>query len=70
MDILSKHYPNEDHVFVFDNAKTHLKCANDALSACKMPKFPSKSWGVTVIAKDSTGKPIHNANGNMVKEKI
>jgi hypothetical protein len=25
MDILQKHYPNEDHILVFDNAKTHLK---------------------------------------------
>ena len=70
MDVLSKHYTNEDHVFIFDNAKTHLKCANDALSARKMPKFPSESWGVTVIAKDSTGKLIRGANGNTVKEKI
>jgi hypothetical protein len=31
--ILQKHYPNEDHVFVFDNATTHLKRADDALSA-------------------------------------
>ncbi|KIM60193.1 hypothetical protein SCLCIDRAFT_16384 [Scleroderma citrinum Foug A] len=70
MDVLSKHYTNEDHVFIFDNAKTHLKRANDALLACKMPKFPSESWGVTVIAKDSTGKLIRGANGNTVKEKI
>jgi len=70
MDILSRHYPNEDHVFIFDNAKTHLKRANDSLSARKMPKFPSESWGVTIIAKDSTGKQIRDANGNTVKEKI
>ncbi|KAI6101491.1 hypothetical protein EDD16DRAFT_1525908 [Pisolithus croceorrhizus] len=25
MDILSKHYADEEHVFIFDNAKTHLK---------------------------------------------
>ena len=25
MDLLSKHYPNDDHVFVYDNATTHLK---------------------------------------------
>ena len=70
MDILSRHYPNEDHVFIFNNAKTHLKRANDSLSARKMPKFPSESWGVTIIAKDSTGKQIRDANGNTVKEKI
>lgn len=25
MDILEKHYPDEDHVLLFDNATTHLK---------------------------------------------
>src|SRR5882724_10101622 len=25
MDILQEHYPSENHVFVFDNATTHLK---------------------------------------------
>jgi hypothetical protein len=33
MDILEEHYPDEDHVLVFDNATTHLKRADDALSA-------------------------------------
>ncbi|KIJ10549.1 hypothetical protein PAXINDRAFT_164241 [Paxillus involutus ATCC 200175] len=36
--ILQKHYPDEDHIFVFDNATTHLKRADDALSARNMPK--------------------------------
>ena len=27
MDILKEHYPDEDHVFVYDNATTHLKRA-------------------------------------------
>ncbi len=38
MDILEKHFPKEDHVLVFDNATTHLKRADDTLSAQKMPK--------------------------------
>jgi hypothetical protein len=38
MDILYKHYPDEDHVLMLDNATTHLKRADDALSARKMPK--------------------------------
>ncbi|KII90431.1 hypothetical protein PLICRDRAFT_106718 [Plicaturopsis crispa FD-325 SS-3] len=42
MDILEAHYPDDDHVLVFDNATTHLKRADDALSARHMPKFPSK----------------------------
>ncbi|KAI6159852.1 hypothetical protein EDD17DRAFT_1778692 [Pisolithus thermaeus] len=70
MDILSKHYADEEHVFIFDNAKTHLKRANDALSAWKMPKFPSESWGVTVVAKDNSRKLLWDVNGNIVKEKI
>jgi hypothetical protein len=42
MDILEKHYPNEDHVVVFHNAKTHLKRADDAFSACHMQKTLGK----------------------------
>ncbi|OJA17495.1 hypothetical protein AZE42_13838 [Rhizopogon vesiculosus] len=70
MDILSRDYANEDHVFVFDNATTHLKRADDALSARKMPKGQSKTWGVTVAIKDVTGKPIMDAKGKQVKECI
>jgi len=33
MDILENHFPDEDHILVFDNATTHLKRADDALSA-------------------------------------
>ncbi|KAG1849094.1 hypothetical protein C8R48DRAFT_677147 [Suillus tomentosus] len=39
MDILKNHFQDEDHVMVFDNAITHLKCADDALSTHKMPKY-------------------------------
>ncbi|OJA09672.1 hypothetical protein AZE42_13305 [Rhizopogon vesiculosus] len=67
MDILSRDYADEDHVFVFDNATTDLKCADDALSAHKMPKGQSKTWGVTVAIKDVTGKPIMDAKG---KQKV
>jgi hypothetical protein len=38
MDILNKDYKDEDHVLVFDNATTHLKHEEDALSASKMPQ--------------------------------
>ncbi|KAG1835931.1 hypothetical protein DFJ58DRAFT_847267 [Suillus subalutaceus] len=48
MNILEKDYPDEDHVLIFDNASTHLKRADDALSACIMPKGPSPTWGVSV----------------------
>jgi len=70
MDILVKHYLNKEHIFIFGNTKTHLKRASDALSAHKMPKSPSESWGIMVIAKDANGKPVCDGNGNVVKDKI
>src|SRR5882724_3961011 len=38
MDILQKDYQSENHIFIFDNATTHLKQADNALSTRKMPK--------------------------------
>ncbi|KAG1841565.1 hypothetical protein DFJ58DRAFT_707849 [Suillus subalutaceus] len=58
MDILDRHYPHDWHVLVFDNASTHLKRADDALSARRMPKFPTKPGNIpfgverTVIGSD------------------
>ncbi|KAH7904621.1 hypothetical protein BJ138DRAFT_1106667 [Hygrophoropsis aurantiaca] len=70
MDILQKCYPDEDHIFVFDNATTHLKRAEDALSARRMPKGPSESWGIWINKKDDSGRPVHGADGKPLKEKI
>lgn len=73
--IVTKHYPQCDHVFIYDNATTHRKRADDALSARHMPKFPSKScdenWLVerTVMHPD-TGRPARLPNGKVQKEKI
>src|SRR5271154_1147207 len=36
------YYPNENHAFIYDNTTTHLKRADDALSARHMPKFLPK----------------------------
>ncbi|KAH9924420.1 uncharacterized protein B0H18DRAFT_1119954 [Fomitopsis serialis] len=63
MDIICKHFPHDDHVLVFDNARTHIKRAEDALSARKMPKFPPKKGRTgaskypqgTLTARSSTG---------------
>ena len=33
MEILQKHYPNDNHVLVFNNATMHVKRADNALSA-------------------------------------
>ncbi|KAF9503221.1 hypothetical protein BS47DRAFT_1378395 [Hydnum rufescens UP504] len=62
MDVLCQKYPNERHVFVFDNARTHAKHAEDTLSALHMPHNP-KHWGITVPACDPTGKTLHLPNG-------
>jgi hypothetical protein len=52
MDILTKYFPGDDHVFVYDNATTHKKRAIDSLSARKMPLNPSHSgkqnFGITI----------------------
>lgn len=51
MDICEKFYPDDEHLFIFDNVMTHLKQADDAPSALKMPKNtpkPGTNWGVDV----------------------
>src|SRR5882724_13259285 len=57
MDILQEHYPSEKHVFVFDNAMTHLKWADNALSTHKclsiLPGMAvtGKSWSWSLMVK-------------------
>lgn len=73
MDILEKHYPHEDHVFIFDNATTHTKRADNALSARHMPKGTSKpgaNWGVETPVRDSHGKPLYHSNRKIMKMKV
>jgi hypothetical protein len=70
MDILQKHFHDEEHVFIFDNTKTHTKRADDALSARRMPKnTPSerKNWGVSVTEQDANGKIVYDTNGKPQK---
>jgi hypothetical protein len=65
-DILQRHFPDEELVFIFDNATTHMKQAEGSLSAWKMPKNtppPGKSWGVTITKRDGRGKVIYDTNG-------
>ncbi|KIJ14820.1 hypothetical protein PAXINDRAFT_155912 [Paxillus involutus ATCC 200175] len=69
MVILEKDYADEDHIFIFDNATTHLKRADDALSACHMPKS-CRAWGVERNKKDAEGKAVYSADGKLAKEKI
>ncbi|KAF8597420.1 hypothetical protein BDV93DRAFT_452909, partial [Ceratobasidium sp. AG-I] len=54
LDILARDYPNEDHVFIFDNATIHTKRPADALSVLAMNKFPPKNHNflVDIIGPD------------------
>ncbi|KAJ7614709.1 hypothetical protein DFH06DRAFT_1344041 [Mycena polygramma] len=74
MDILERDYPDEKHVFIFDNATTHTKRADDALSARNMPKFTPKegkeNWLLTVNKLDASGKQVYNSAGKLVKTKV
>ena len=74
MDILLEYYPQFEHVFVYDNATTHLKRADDALSARKMPKNIPKqgtNWGIEVTKRDpTTGKPVYKSDRTPEKVKI
>lgn len=54
IDILERYYPHSRHVFFFDNATTHRKRADDALSARHMPKYPSCSFFINKIIQDPT----------------
>ncbi|EJD42266.1 hypothetical protein AURDEDRAFT_138271 [Auricularia subglabra TFB-10046 SS5] len=74
-DIVTTHYPDYEHVFIYDNATTHRKRTDDALSALHMPKFMSKTaeenWCVerTVIHPE-TGRPQRRPDGKVQKEHI
>ena len=70
MDIVKESYPDNNHLFIYDNATTHLKCADDALSEYKMPKNPSKTWGIEVNQLHPDGKQVFTADGKYTKMKI
>ncbi|KAF7327022.1 hypothetical protein MKEN_00277100 [Mycena kentingensis (nom. inval.)] len=78
VEIVNELWPQFDHVFVYDNATTHRKRPDGALSALNMPKAPSGSTARypeanlmgerTVLGAD--GKPLYGANGKVLKEKV
>jgi hypothetical protein len=68
--IVCKWYPDEDHVFVYDNATTHSKRAADAVSATKMTKGPSANFGPTTSLLGPDRKPVYGPDGKVVKIKI
>ncbi|KIK81763.1 hypothetical protein PAXRUDRAFT_806937, partial [Paxillus rubicundulus Ve08.2h10] len=68
MAILEKHYPNDHHILIFDNATTHVKHADDALSAQHLPKKPSEIWGIPITARDAHRNITYDADGKVVKK--
>jgi hypothetical protein len=74
MDLLDKHFPDERHIFIFNNATTHLKRADDALSARKMSKNPTKPggpvFGVLQNVIGENGKPVYGPDGKLLKQKV
>ena len=74
IDILQESYLEYGHILIYDNATTHLKRAEDALSARKMPKGipqPGKNWGIEVSKRNQiTGKLIYRTDGSIEKTKI
>lgn len=69
MDILEKNYPESDHVLVFDNTSTHLKRADNALSARKTLKR-IQEWGVETMLLGENGRPVHGWDGKILKTKV
>jgi hypothetical protein len=58
-------------VFVYDNATTHLKQLEGALSAHHMHRGISENWGVEVTEKNPvTGKPVYHSDGKLSKVKV
>jgi hypothetical protein len=63
IDILTEFYPNKEHHFVFDNATTHTKRSDMALSACHMPKGTKpvgEFSGAIVPVLDSDGNQVYS----------
>ena len=66
-------YPNDEHVFVYDNATTHLKRPENAPSARHMPKFtpkPGNNWLIEVSKRTPDGHPIKKPDGTIEKVKV
>ena len=62
MDILNNNYPDDEHAFFYDNAKTHTACQPDALSTqymtVKPPKDAASNFLCTVKNPDGTIQKI------------
>jgi hypothetical protein len=63
MDILSRDYPDEVHVFAYDNATIHTCRPADALSARYMPLNVNANFRCTVKKRDGTEEKVKMKNG-------
>lgn len=73
IDLVRKLYPNDNHAFIFDNARSHSKRAEDALSARHMPKGTSKpgsNWMVKTKKCGEDGKFVYGSDGKPVQIRI
>ncbi|PPQ79172.1 hypothetical protein CVT26_000516 [Gymnopilus dilepis] len=70
MDIVRQEYPDEDHVFVFDNARTHSKRPEGSQSVLGMTKGPSAKFMVEVNETGEDGKPKYTPDGKIAKKKV
>jgi hypothetical protein len=79
IDILQRHYPFDAHIFIYDNAPTHLKRAANLLSARHMSLKPTKAgknywFGAEVPAiNEATGKTMRkgiNEDRDVITKKI
>ncbi|THU95070.1 hypothetical protein K435DRAFT_819824 [Dendrothele bispora CBS 962.96] len=70
INLVQEMWPEYEHIFIYDNATTHLKRPDGSLSAQKMPKGPSKNFFVEVTQRDEQGKPVYNSDGTYAKTKI
>ena len=61
--ILQAEYPEYEHVFIFDNATTHRKRYDHAISARHMPKFTPKD-----MAHNWYATKYRTVNGEKIKE--
>lgn len=65
MDILEDFYPEFQHVFILDNATTHTKRSETALSARRMPKNPSPTFTIKTVVRDQKGRPLLDQTGRV-----
>ena len=78
MDILQKYYPNDNHIFIFDNATIHTKQPPSSLSARHMPKKtpdskkPEKeaNWLVEVDVIDEQGHAVYGPDRKKLKKRV